>query len=171
MDGGEKANGEAELTYYLPAAPVNLGFNVISGVISWNPGNDLGNCTPVPPDSLQDLVDDEVLEELPAAVPVLAWEVVLEPDVDDTDPRSGLVFRTRIAGPLAAPNQLTLYSVTVPLDYLLSLGDDTPVKIEIGAIGGDFEIDVEGEVDGDDDNATFTELDGFCVNEVDGCED
>ena len=108
LDGGEKANGEAELTYYLPAAPVILGFDVITGVISWKPGNDLGKCTPESPDSLQDLVDDEVLEELPAAVPVLAWEVVLEPDVDDTDPRSGLVFRTRIAGPLAAPDQLTL---------------------------------------------------------------
>ena len=36
---------------------------------------------------------------------------------------------------------------------------------------GDFEIDGEGEVDGDDDNATFTEVDGFCVNVADGCED
>ncbi len=48
--------------------------------------------------------------------------------------------------------------VTVPADYLGSLPDDTPVKIEVGAIGVD-------------DNATFTEEDGFCVNEVEGCED
>ena len=39
-----------------------------------------------------------------------------------------------------------------------SLPDDTPVKIEVGAIGAD-------------DNATFTEEDGFCVNEVEGCEE
>lgn len=35
---------------------------------------------------------------------------------------------------------------------------DTPVKLEVGAIGVD-------------DNATFTEEDGFCVNEDEGCED
>ena len=39
-----------------------------------------------------------------------------------------------------------------------SLPDDTPVKVEVGAIGAD-------------DNATFSEEDGFCVNEVLGCED
>jgi len=170
-DGGEKSFGEAELTYYLPAAPTNLGFDLNTGIISWESGDDLGNCTPADPDSLEQLVTDEVLDELPADVPVLAWEVVLEPDVDDTDPRAGLAFRTRVAGPLAAVAPGTAYQLTVPSDYLAALGDDTPVKIEVGAIGGDFEIDGEGEVDGDDDNATFTEIDGFCVNEDEGCED
>lgn len=33
-----------------------------------------------------------------------------------------------------------------------------PVKVEVGAIGLD-------------DNATFSEEDGFCVNEVEGCEE
>jgi hypothetical protein len=47
--------------------------------------------------------------------------------------------------------------VTVPAEYLASLPDDTPVKIEVGAIGGE-------------DNATFSEADGFCVNEVEGCD-
>jgi len=47
--------------------------------------------------------------------------------------------------------------VTVPADYLASLPDDTPVKIEIGAIGVD-------------NNATFTEVGGFCINEDEGCE-
>ena len=70
-----------------------------------------------------------------------------------------------------APAPGTMYQVTVPADYLASLGDDTPAKVEVGAVGGDFEIHGEGEVAGDDDNATFTEVDGFCVNDVDGCED
>ena len=48
--------------------------------------------------------------------------------------------------------------VTVPDDYLSALPDDTPVKVEVGAIGVY-------------DNATFTEEDGFCVNEVAGCEE
>ncbi len=39
-----------------------------------------------------------------------------------------------------------------------SLPDGTRVKIEIGAIGLD-------------DNATFSEEDGFCVNEYEGCEE
>lgn len=170
-DEGEKSFGEAELTYYLPAAPKEVDFDVSTGVISWESGDDLGNCTPEAPDSLAQLVADGVLDVMPVNVPVLAWEVVLEPDVDDTDPRSGLVFRTRVAGPLVAVAAGTPYSVTVPADYLAALGDDTPVKTEVGAIGGDFVIDGEGEVDGDDDNATFTEADGFCVNEDEGCDD
>jgi hypothetical protein len=47
--------------------------------------------------------------------------------------------------------------VTVPAEYLASLPDDTPVKVEVGAIGGK-------------DNATFTEEDGFCVNIDEGCD-
>lgn len=170
LDGGEKAFGRAELTYYLPAAPTEVDFDVDTGVISWESGDDLGNCTPGDGDSLAQLVADEVLDAMPEDVPVLAWEVVLEPDVDDTDPRAGLVFSTRVAGPLTAVPAGTPYSVTVPADYLAALGDDTPVKVEVGAIGGDFEID-EDEVDGDDDNATFTEVDGFCVNYEEGCDD
>ncbi len=52
-------------------------------------------------------------------------------------------------------------SVDVPMAYLMSLGSGTAVKLEVGAIG-------------EDDNATFTEEDGFCVNaayEVEGCDD
>ena len=48
--------------------------------------------------------------------------------------------------------------MTVPADYLASLPADTPVKVEVGAIGAD-------------DNATFTEEDGFCVNADEGCDD
>jgi hypothetical protein len=48
--------------------------------------------------------------------------------------------------------------VTVPGEYLDSLPDDTLVKIEVGAIGGE-------------DNATFTEIFDVCVNEDEGCDD
>jgi hypothetical protein len=48
--------------------------------------------------------------------------------------------------------------VTVPQEYLDSLPNDTPAKIEVGAIG------VE-------DNATFTEIFDICVNEDEGCEE
>ena len=64
----------------------------------------------------------------------------------------GLVFRIRVPGDIAATE------VTVPAEYLASLPADTPVKIEVGAIGGE-------------DNATFSEEDGFCVNEDEGCDD
>jgi hypothetical protein len=87
----------------------------------------------------------------PEDVDVAAWEVVLEPDVDDGDPTGTLKFSIRVAGDLS-PQE-----VEVPAEYLASLPEDTPVKIEVGATGMD-------------DNATFTEEDGFCVNEVDGCD-
>jgi hypothetical protein len=171
-DEGEKTVGEAELTYFLPAAPTDLAFDELTGIISWKAGDGLGNCTPEYPDSLEQLYIDGVLGSMPADVPVIAFEVVMEPDVDDTDRRAGLVFSTRVASnelDLQAPGDM--YQLTVPADYLASLGDDTPVKIEVGAIGGDFEFDEEDEVDGDADNATFTEEDGFCVNEDEGCEE
>ena len=50
--------------------------------------------------------------------------------------------------------------VTVPSEYLDSLPDNTLVKIEVGAIGGE-------------DNASFTEIFDICVNEEgeDGCDE
>ena len=50
------------------------------------------------------------------------------------------------------------FEVEVPDDYLETLPDDTPIKIEVGAIGTG-------------DNATFSEADGFCVNVDEGCDD
>lgn len=147
-DGGEKSAGETELTYELPAAPVDVDFD--GGVISWAAGDDLGNCASF--SELNDLVAAGVLPVHPEDVAVVSWEVVLEPDVDDGDPTGALVYSIRVAGDVS-PKE-----VEVPTSYLASLPDDTPVKIEVGAIGGE-------------DNATFTEEDGFCVNEVDGCED
>jgi hypothetical protein len=86
----------------------------------------------------------------PEVVPVVAWEIVLEPDVEDGDPTGNLVFSIRVSGGIEPKR------VTVPADYLASLPANTPVKIEVGAIGVN-------------DNATFTEVGGFCVNG--GCED
>lgn len=53
--------------------------------------------------------------------------------------------------------------VTLPAEFLGSIPDNTPAKAEVGAIGGNLAI-------GDNDNATFTELGGLCLNEMgDGC--
>lgn len=143
---GEKSEGETDLTFALPAAPADVDFD--GGAISWSPGDDLGRCGDA--GTLEDLVADGTLPVHPRDVPVVAWEVVLEPDVDG--PLGALKYVVRVAGDVL-PTQ-----ITVPADYLASLPADTPVKIEVGAIGAD-------------DNATFTEADGFCANEVEGCED
>ncbi len=147
-DGGEKSEGSSELTFMLPAAPQDVDFD--GSVISWLPGDDLGECASSI--ELDDFVNDEILPAHPEDVDVAAWEVVLEPDVEDGDPTGALKFTVRV------PGDISPLAVTVPGDYLMSLPDDTPVKIEVGAIGGE-------------DNATFTEADGFCVNVDEGCED
>lgn len=147
-DGGEKSEGETELTYELPAAPSDVDFD--GSVISWNAGDDLGNCASFA--ELSDLVANGVLPVHPEDVTVASWEIVLVPDVDDGDPLGSLAFSIRV------PGDISPKEVTVPADYLASLPADTPVKMEVGAIGVD-------------DNATFTEEDGFCVNEDEGCGD
>lgn len=151
-DGGEKSEGESELTFDLPAAPIDLDFD--GSVISWSAGNHddenaaLGNCADH--GELHDLVTDGVLTNHPEDVAVDQWEVVMEPDVDDGDPLKGLKFTIRVAGDSAM-------EVTVPAEFLAYFDDDTAGKIEIGAIGGE-------------DNATFTEA-PICINEDEGCED
>jgi hypothetical protein len=146
-DGGEKSIGETELTHAIPAAPASVAFD--GSVITWAAGNDLGRCATSA--ELTDLVGEGVLPVHPEDVTVAAWEIVLEPDVEDGDPTGDLVFSVRVSG------DITTKAVTVPADYLASLPGDTPVKIEVGAIGVN-------------DNATFTEVSGFCVNEVAGCD-
>ena len=147
-DEGEKSEGETELTFNLPAAPIDLEFD--GSVISWDVGDDLGNCADY--DRLMDLVNEGVLPTHPEAVDVDSWEVVLEPDVEDGDPLGSLKFTIRVAGDTG------LKEVTVPMEYLAYFDDNTPGKIEVGAIGGE-------------DNATFTEVE-ICINEdVEGCED
>ena len=148
-DDGKRSRGETLLTHYLPAAPDPVEFD--GSIISWGAGEDLGECADA--DELALLVESGVLPENPKDVEVDAWEVVLEPDVEDGDPTGNLVYTVRVAGDID-PKQ-----VTVPEEYLESLPDNTPVKVEVGAIGGE-------------DNATFTEEDGFCVNEKGkGCEE
>jgi hypothetical protein len=145
-DGGEKSEGETALTHEIPAAPADVTFD--GSVISWAAGNDLGKCASQA--ELNALVAAEILPVHPESVPVVAWEIVLEPDVADGDPTGNLVFSIRVSGGIE-PKQ-----VTVPADYLGSLPANTPVKIEVGAIGVN-------------DNATFTEVGGLCVNG--GCAD
>jgi len=147
-EGGEKATGETELTYMLPAAPADVDFDGTQ--ITWDAGDDLGNCASY--NDLTNLVSEGVLPEHPENVNVDAYEVVLEPDVEDGDPIGNLVFSIRV------PGDIMTTAVTVPAEYLASLPIDTPVKVEVGAIGGE-------------DNATFTEEDGFCANEDQGCDD
>lgn len=146
-DDGERSRGETELKYEIPAAPTDLEFD--GSVISWSAGNDLGNCASAA--ELDALVADDVLPVHPEFVTVVAWEVVFEPDIDEGDPTAKLKYTVRVAGDIAVK------AITVPGEYLMSLPDDTPMKFEVGAIG------VE-------DNATFWEEDGFCVNEVKGCD-
>jgi hypothetical protein len=115
--GGETSVGETELTHELPAAPASVDFD--GSVISWEAGDDLGNCASAV--ELDGLVADGALPVHPEDVPVAAWEVVLEPDVEDGDPLGNLVFSIRVPGDIATK------AVTVPADYLAALPDDTPV--------------------------------------------
>ena len=152
-DEGETSVGETELTYELPAAPTDLMFDDLTDVISWTAGDDLGECATNA--ELDDLVTDGILPVHPEDVTVDAWEVVFEPDVEDGDPLGKLKFIIRVSGDL---DDFAPLAVTVPEEYLDSLPDDTLVKIEVGAIGGE-------------DNATFTEIFDVCVNEDEGCDE
>jgi hypothetical protein len=146
---GDTLTGQTALTYLLPAAPTAIAFDVATGVISWAAGNDLGRCASA--EKLDRLVKRGVLPVHPRDVPLAAWEIVLEPDVDTGNPLGQLKFTIRV------PAGIAPRSVTVPAEYLAALPPDTPVKIEVGAIGTG-------------DNATFSEVDGFCVNENQGCD-
>jgi hypothetical protein len=145
-DGWETSFGASELTFNLPAAPTELEYEEeidgddVEGEISWEPGDDLGECSE----------GMDLLPMAPEDVPVAAWEVVLEPDVD------GIVSSYKYV--VRIPGDAEELEVEVPDDYLETLPDNTPVKIEVGAIGFD-------------DNATFTEEGDICVNETEenGC--
>ena len=138
---------DADLSHNLPAAPADVGIAGTS--ITWTPGNDLGHCAPIEDEGFGVETVGEVSDLIPdpSTVPVAAWEIVMAPEVEDGDPIADEVFSVRISG------DVVVTSVDVPIAYLMSLGSGTAVKVEVGAIS-------------EDDNATFTEEDGFCVNEV-----
>ncbi len=141
--------GETELLHGIPAAPADLAFDEDTGEISWSDtGDTLGVCATA--EELDALVADGVLPIHPTDVEVAEWEAVFEPDVEDGDPLGSLKFTIRVP-----VDQL---SVTVPEELLDSLPDDTPAKVEVGAIG------VE-------DNATFSEIFDLCINEDEGCDE
>ena len=164
-EGWELSFGESDLTFALPAAPDELEFELeeevdadgevdIVGEISWEAGDDLGNCA----ESAEDEDDPDVpnlddvlhlLDEHPEDVAVATWEVVFEVDFEEDHPLAplGLKYVTRIPG----DSEL---EAEVPSDFFESLPENTPAKVEVGAIGFD-------------DNATFTEIGDICVNEVD----
>ena len=157
---GEKLTGTTELTYEIPAAPGGLAFD--GTVISWAAGDNLGACATKA--QLTTLFDDGILPTHPEFVPVAAWEVVFEPDVEVEDDATDeeleaadalgkLKFTIRVSGDIA---EFALLAVTVPAEYLASLPDDQLVKIEVGAIGTG-------------DNATFTEIFDICVTEDGEC--
>lgn len=148
-EGWELSHGTTNLSFNLPAAPQELEWEEeetedgdVEGEISWEAGDDLGECS----DGM------ERLPMAPADVAVRTWEVVFEPDVEDDDPVKGMKYIVRI------PGDTDELEVEVPDDYLETLPANTPAKIEIGAIGFD-------------DNATFTELGDLCINEEDENEE
>ncbi len=148
----EWQRGTSELTFNLPAAPAEVDLEIsedddepgeLEYEISWAPGTDLGECS----DGMEDL------PMAPESVPVALWEVVLEVDIDAEDAETpeelavaSAKYVTRIPG-----TALEL-EVEVPDDFVETLPEDTPVKVEVGAIGFD-------------DNATFSEEDEFCLND------
>ncbi len=145
-DDWELSFGESELTFDLPAAPVDLEYEEdiddgdVVGEISWAPGFDLGECSE----------GIELLAVHPADVPIMAWEVVLAPDVDG--PLGSLTYVVRL------PGDTEELEIDVPDDYIESLPPNTVAKVEVGAIGFD-------------DNATFTEEGEICINETEnGCD-
>jgi hypothetical protein len=145
----ERVVGRSDLSFDLPAAPANVRFNANFGVLAWDPGDDLGACANSA--ELDALVTAETLAIHPRDVPVVRWEIVLEPDLEDGDPLKKLKFTVRV------PGDIEVTKVDVPNRYLAALPDDTPMKGEVGAIAAD-------------DNATFTEIVDLCVNEVAGCD-
>lgn len=151
-EGWETSYGQSELSFNLPAAPADVEWDEeedgddTEGEITWLAGSDLGECADE--DDIAELIAEGVLPMNPANVPVAAWEVVLEPDVEDGDPLNGMNYVVRI------PGDAEELEVEVPDDYLETLPDNTPAKVEVGAIGFD-------------DNATFTEEGDICLNEDD----
>ena len=130
LDSGVQT-GSTDLTHLIPAAPAEIDFD--GKRISWEYGDDLGECTTLPGGF-----------ELAEEDDIAGYEVVLEPDDDEL---AKFKFTLHVS-----PD---VNEVVVPKAYLRSLNDDTPLKVEVGAI--------EKRADGSFGNQTFTEEDGFCA--------
>lgn len=140
---GEKLKGTSELTYNIPAAPEITSFNELQLV--WEPGDDLGEC------EFEDVLSDDGSSDdtipHPADVEIVAWEAVVEPDVDDA----------RVLSVQLPPGETMLSIPTEFTNYLMTLPPGTEIKGEVGAV----------EESG---NQTFTELVGLCRSEGPGFE-
>jgi len=174
--GWEISSGASPLGFDLPAAPAEVEYESemdgddIEGEISWEPGDDLGNCAERWDEEDEEEGDDpnvpnlddilHLLDEDPEDVEVFAWEVVLEPDFEDEDPNSvlnNMKYVVRIPGDGCdedekVDGECVEFEAEVPDDYLETLPENTPAKAEVGAIGLE-------------DNATFTEIDEICLND------
>lgn len=167
--------GATELTNILPAAPLDIELEIeqdddvdeepeFDYTIAWEMAAEgdghLGRCSGVDEDG--EVFDESLYAEFMAlegtTIEVVEqpdlWEVVLEPDFDDEEvpmlamTYNNLKFTARLDG---ASEDL---EIEVPDEYVEALPPNTPVKVEIGAIAGE-------------DNATFTELGGLCLNQDD----
>ena len=123
---GKVLKGEFDLSHDLPAAPKLLS-TLVNGpvVIRWEAGENLGGCHDA------DLIPDVI--PAPAGVPVDSWEVVVEPDVEDSVLEMKGLKRLKFTAQLA-PGQT---SVTVSPEYVqpyVAAGIKT-FKFEVGAHG------------------------------------
>lgn len=137
--------GSTFMSHALPAAPEALSFD--DNVISWTHGTTLGRCEPEGGSGA-------------GTVPIVAYQVVLEPDVDAEEPADELaaaqIFNVVVPGDVTA--------VSVPEDYLATFPESTPAKIEI--------IAIERRDNGSFGNQVAAEEGSFCLNSgAAGCVD
>ena len=149
--------GKTTFSFDLPAAPEDVEWEVeeeepgeFEGEISWEEGDDLGECS----EELDELIAAGVVAD-PEDVDVAIWEVVLEVDVDvEEEEDEDLLAVAGAKYVVRIPGDAEELEVEVPDDFLETLPEDTPAKVEVGAIGVD-------------DNATFSEIDEICINDTD----
>ena len=136
LDGidGTADMGSTVLTHDIPAAPAEVEFD--GKDITWEYGDDFGECSI---EGYEPIGEDDIV----------AYEVVMEPDVDDPVV-SNLKLTIRVPA--------TVNKIRVPKAYLAALAPNTPLKIEVGA------IELRGGGVNPYGNQTFTEEDGFCNN-------
>ena len=144
LEGGGELAGITMFTHLIPAAPAEVDFD--GKEISWEYGDDLGECTTFPEGFALALEDD-----------IVGYEVVLEPE---DDALAGFKFTVQVPR--------TVNSVTVSTEYLGSLPANTSLKIEVGAIERRY-FQVDTMMLESFGNTTFTEEDGFCNTKKGTC--